>query len=389
MRDSLWYGDGTKLNLFYKDYEGGKLVVKTAFVYEVADAFNDTLLGYAIGKSENFDLQYKAFRMAVEISGHKPYEIVTDNQGAQTSKVARAFFAGITSHVSRTTSPYNPQSKTIERLFGEFQRQILGQDWRFTGGNISAKDAWKINREFVDANKESLYTYDELLAAYAEARRKWNAVNGRLAAYQASVNPETEAVSQIDMVNLFWIRTDRPSKFTADGISIQYQKRKYTYEVLTADGKPDYEWRKVNTGKEFIVKFDPMKMDMAMLFEQTATGLRYVTSAYPYLTVHRNIQEQKDGDMTLIRQNDSENKRMRVQRRIENHSLEIEYGVAPEQNGLTTPALKGISESEFETFADAVAIVTPQESPDTTDIGPFNKEMSNMDYNPLDAISRT
>lgn len=389
MRDSLWYGDGTKLNLFYKDYEGGKLVVKTAFVYEVADAFNDTLLGYAIGKSENFDLQYKAFRMAVETSGHKPYEIVTDNQGAQTSKVAQAFFASITSHVSRTTSPYNPQSKTIERLFGEFQRQILGQDWRFTGGNISAKDAWKINREFVDANKESLYTYDELLAAYAEARRKWNAVNGRLAAYQASVNPETEAVSQIDMVNLFWIRTDRPSKFTADGISIQYQKRKYTYEVLTADGKPDYEWRKVNTGKEFIVKFDPMKMDMAMLFEQTATGLRYVTSAYPYLTVHRNIQEQKDGDMTLIRQNDSENKRMRVQRRIENHSLEIEYGVAPEQNGLTTPALKGISESEFETFADAVAIVTPQESPDTTDIGPFNKEMSNMDYNPLDAISRT
>lgn len=93
--------------------------------------------------------------------------------------------------------------------------------------------------------------------------------------------------------------------------------------------------------------------------------------------------------MTLIRQNDSENKRMRVQRRIENHSLEIEYGVAPEQNGLTTPALKGISESEFETFADAVAIVTPQDSPDTTDIGPFNKEMSNMDYNPLDAISRT
>lgn len=389
MRDSLWYGDGTKLNLFYKDYEGGKPVVRTAFVYEVADAFNDTLLGYAIGKTENFDLQYRAFRMAVETSGHKPYEIVTDNQGSQTSKIAQAFFASITSRVSRTTSPYNPQSKTIERLFGEFQRSILGQDWRFTGGNISAKDAWKINREFVEANKESLYTYEELLAAYAEARRKWNAVNGRMAAYQASVNPATEAVSRIDMVNLFWIRTDRPSKFTADGISIQYQKRRYTYEVLTADGRPDYEWRKVNTGREFIVKFDPMKMDMAMLFERTATGLRYVATAYPYLTVHRNIQEQKDGDMALIRRNDSENKRMRVQRRIENHALEMEHGVAPEQNGLTTPALKGISEGEFETLADAVAVVAYPEAPDLTEIGPFNKELSNMDYNPLDAISRT
>ena len=388
MRDSLWYGDGTKLNLFYKAYEGGKLVIKTAFVYEVADAMNDTLLGYAIGKTENFDLQYRAFRMAIETSGHKPYEIVTDNQGAQTSKTAKAFFASIITHVSRTTSPYNPQSKTIERLFGEIQRQELGKDWRFTGGNISAKEAWKVNREFVDANKESLYTYEELQEAYADARREWNAMHDRMAAYQASTNPESEAVSEIDLVNLFWIRTDRPSRFTADGITIQHNKRKYTYEVLTEDGMPDYEWRKRNTGKEFIVKFDPMKMDAALLFEQTPAGLRYAATAYPYLTVHRNIQEQRDGDMALIRHNDAENKRMRILRRIENHALELEHGVAPEQNGLNTPVLKGISESEFETFADAIVIASQTEAPDTVDVGPFNKEVSNMDYNPIDAYSR-
>lgn len=388
MRDSLWYGDGTKLNLFYKAYEGGKLVIKTAFVYEVADAMNDTLLGYAIGKTENFDLQYRAFRMAIETSGHKPYEIVTDNQGAQTSKTAKAFFASIITHVSRTTSPYNPQSKTIERLFGEFQRQVLGKDWRFTGGNISAKEAWKVNREFVDANKESLYTYEELQEAYADARREWNAMHDRMAAYLASFNPESEAVSEIDLVNLFWIRTDRPSRFTADGITIQHNKRKYTYEVLTEDGMPDYEWRKRNTGKEFIVKFDPMKMDAALLFEQTPAGLRYAATAYPYLTVHRNIQEQRDGDMALIRHNDAENKRMRILRRIENHALELEHGVAPEQNGLNTPVLKGISESEFETFADAIVIASQTEAPDTVDVGPFNKEVSNMDYNPIDAYSR-
>ena len=380
MRDSLWYGDGTKLNLFYKAYEGGKLVVKTAFVYEVADAMKDVLLGYAIGKSENFDLQYRAFRMAVETSGHKPYEIVTDNQGGQTSKVAEAFFAGIVSHISRTTSPYNPQSKTIERLFGQFQQQVLNKDWRFTGGNISAKEAWKVNREFIDTNKESLYTYEELLEAYAAARQEWNTMGDRMAAYQASFNPESEAVSEIDMVNLFWVRTDRPSRFTADGITIQYRKCKYTYEVLTEDGKPDYEWRKVNTGKEFIVKFDPMKMDAALLFEQTASGLRYAATAYPYLAFHRNIQEQQEGDMALIRYNDIENKRMRVLRRIENHALELEHGVAPEQNGLKTPVLKGISESEFESLADSIVISTQTEAPDTVDVGPFNKAVSNMDY---------
>lgn len=388
MRDSLWYGDGTKLNLFYKDYENGKLVVKTAFVYEVADAMNDTLLGYAIGKSENFDLQYRAFRMAVETSGHKPYEIVTDNQGGQTSKVAQAFFSSIVSHLFRTTSPYNPQSKTIENLFGRFQSQILNKDWRFTGGNISAKEAWKVNREFVNANKESLFTYGELLDAYADARREWNAIDDRMSAYMASANPETEAVSDIDLVNLFWIRTDRPCRFTADGITIQHNKRKYTYEVLTGDGMPDYEWRKRNTGKEFIVKFDPMKMDAALLFEQTPTGLRYAATAYPYLTIHRNIQEQREGEMAFIRHNDTENKRMRVLRRIENHALELEHGVAPEQHGLSTPALKGISESEFEALADAIVITSQAEAPDTVDIGPFDKAVSNMDYDETAALGR-
>ncbi len=387
MRDSLWYGDGTKLNLFYKDYEGGKLVVKTAFVYEVADAMNDTLLGYAIGKSENFDLQYRAFRMAIETSGHKPYEIVTDNQGSQTSKLAQAFFASIC-HITRTTAPHNPQSKTIERLFGQFQEQVLRKDWRFTGANISSKGGWMIDRDFVETNKESIYTYEELQAAYATARREWNAMGDRLAAYQASVNQESEAVSDIDMINLFWIRTDRPSRFTADGITIQYQKRKYTFEVLTEDGMPDFEWRSRNTGREFIVKFDPMKMDTALLFEQTATGIRYAATAYPYLTVHRNIQEQQEGDMRLIRYNDAENKRMRVQRRIDSHALELEHCVAPEQHGLKTPTLKGITESEFETFADAIIIASQAEAPDLTDIGPFNKAVSNMDYNPIDAYNR-
>lgn len=385
MRDSLWYGDGTKLNLFYKDYEGGKLVVRTAYVYEVSDAFNDVLLGYAIGRTENFELQYRAFRMAVETSGHKPFEIVTDNQGGQTSRTAKAFFAAI-SHVFRTTAPYNPQSKTIERLFGDFQRQVLAKDWRFTGANISSKAAWKVNREFVEANKESLYTYEELLDAYAAARREWNALDGRMDAYLASVNPKAEAVSDIDLINLFWVRTDRPSRFTADGITVQYQKRKYTFEVLDEAGMPDYEWRRRNTGKEFIVKFDPMKMDTALLFEQTASGLRLAATAYPYLTVHRNIQEQDDADRALIRHTELENKRMRIRRRIEGHALELEHGVAPEQNGLATPVLKGISEADFEAFADAIlAVPAPAEK---LDAGPFTKEVSNMDYNQLEALSR-
>lgn len=120
MRDSLWYGDGTKLNLFYKAVENGKTVVRSASVYEVIDAYSETLLGYAVSDTENFDAQFRAFRMAIETAGHKPYEIVTDNQGGQRSKIAQKFFANIC-RINRPTAPYNAPSKSIESVFGRFQ----------------------------------------------------------------------------------------------------------------------------------------------------------------------------------------------------------------------------------------------------------------------------
>ena len=393
MRDSLWYGDGTKLNLFYKAVENGKTVVRSASVYEVIDAYSETLLGYAVSDTENFDAQFRAFRMAIETAGHKPYEIVTDNQGGQRSKIAQKFFANIC-RINRPTAPYNAPSKSIESVFGRFQKQVLHEDWRFTGGNITSKEAWKINREFLEANKEKLFTYEEMLEAYSVARSKWNAMKhyqtgiAHEEMYRTSVNPATERVTELDMIDLFWLTTERPSIFTADGITIQYQNRKYTYEVLTSDGTPDYAWRSENTGREFFVRFDPKSMDRALLYEQTPMGLRYETVAYPYLTVRRNIQEQQEGDMELIRYNDEANKRERVRRQIEAHTLELEHGVAPEQHGLRTPAIKGISEKENERLADTVVVVPSEQYSEPVTVGEYTKAVSNLDCDPTAIFNR-
>ena len=393
MRDSLWYGDGTKLNLYYKAVEGGKTVVRTVQVYEVIDAYSETLLGYSVSASENFDAQFAAFRMAIETSGHKPYEIVTDNQGGQRSKVAQKFFANIC-RVNRPTAPYNGPSKSIESVFGRFQKQVLHADWRFTGGNISSKEAWKVNREFLEANKASLYTYEEMLAAYAAAREQWNAMPhyrtgiAHEEMYRVSVNPMADRVTELDMIDLFYLTTERPSVFTADGITIQWRKQEYTFEPLTADGRPDYEWRREHTGREFYVRFDPQKMDRALLYSSTPLGLRYETVAYPYLAIRRNIQEQRDGDMDLIRWNDEANKRERVRRQIEAHALEMEYGVAPEQHGLRTPALKGITEREYERLADTVVVVPAEATAEPLAVGEYTKAVSNMDIDPQAIFNR-
>ncbi|MCQ5078260.1 hypothetical protein, partial [Alistipes putredinis] len=70
------------------------------------------------------------------------YEIVTDNQGGQRSKIAHKFFANIW-RINRPTAPYNAPSKSIESVFGRFHKQVLHEDWRFTGGNMTSKEAWK------------------------------------------------------------------------------------------------------------------------------------------------------------------------------------------------------------------------------------------------------
>lgn len=112
MRDALWYGDGTKLNLYYKD-EDGK--VRTTSVYEVIDAYSECLLGFCISDSEDYEAQYMSYRMAIQVSGHKPYEIVYDNQGGHKKLENQEFFKKLC-HIHRTTTPYNGASKTIENL---------------------------------------------------------------------------------------------------------------------------------------------------------------------------------------------------------------------------------------------------------------------------------
>lgn len=391
MRDSLWYSDGTKINLYYKAYDGGKLVVRTTQVYEVMDAYSETLLGFHISDSENFDSQYRAFRMAIETYRHRPYEIVNDNQGGHKKLTATGFLDRITCKISRRTAPYNPSSKTIESAFGRFQSQVLHKDWRFTGQNITAKsDESRANLEFVEANKEFLFTLPELKEAYIRARQEWNmglhptTARPRLQMYLSSHNAEAKEVNDLDMMELFWLQTAKPVEFTPNGISITVDKQKHTYEVFDSEGLPDLAFRRDNTYRKFVVMYDPLDLTHVRLFRQDATGLRYVVDAYPYACFARNIQEQKPGDMEFIRTMDRLGKEERIRRQMEAAELELEHGVAPEQHGLNRPKIKGISVKKVEKEMAAQSQKNVHE--EFVDVGLAHKYYSNV--TPLEGGSR-
>lgn len=390
-RDTLWYGDGTKLNLYYRDEEGK---IRTTMVYEVIDAYSEVLLGYYISDHENFEAQYNAYRMAIQVSGHKPFEIVHDNQGGhkrlEKEKDSKEVgFFDLICHIHRPTAPYSGQSKTIESIFGRFQSQELHKDWRFTGMNITATKAEsRPNLEFIEENKDQLFTLDELKAHYAEARRAWNAAPHpatgipRIEMYEKSENEETDVVTVHDMVDIFWIWAKRPVTFTDQGIQITIGSLKKPYEVFSAPGEPDHEWRRKNTYRKFYVKYDPNDLRSIRLYWKDNAGqLRFERVAEPYMVVHRAIQDQAEGEAEFIRREQEANIRDRIERQVIAKEIEYAYGVAPEQNGLSTPKLKGVTKEVQREIDRRTGRYS--RDPEEIQLGKATKKASLLDWNQL------
>lgn len=299
-RDALWYSDGTKLNFYAQN---GSKVVASYTVYEVMDAYSEVLLGYHISETEDHQAIYNAFKMAIKNSGHKPYEIRYDNQGGHR-KLENQSFLGKLPRVGFATQPYNGKSKTIESMFGRFQKQIMKNFWFFTGQNITAKKIdSRANMEFVLANKKALPTVEEAFEIYAQCRDEWN--NGlhhkynkpRAELYTTSTNPESRPITELDMVELFWIQSAKPITYRNDGLTITYKGDTRYFEVLTAEELPDKAFRKEHIGDKFLVKFDPEDWSHVRLYVEDPSGsIRFVAVAQPRLEVPRAMIDRNPGD---------------------------------------------------------------------------------------------
>ena len=355
MPNALWYGDGTRLNLFYRAYVDGRYQLATLNVYEVIDAASEVFLGCHISNTESFETLYEATRNALEFAGCKPYEFVTDNQGGTRRADAQQWLKGVAT-LFRTTAPHQAPAKTIEAVFGRFQAQVLHQEWFYTGGNITAKsEASRIHREFIEKNIDKLPTYSEVVELYMNGRQRWNAMphpdkkryagRSRMEVYQSRVNPEAVQLTAAMRRDLFWVTTAKPSTFTAYGIQFTVAGEKLQYEVFDNEGNPDLLWRRDNTGREFYVSYDPHDLSVVRLMTRDQYGDRFVAEARPYMKIHRALQDQTEEERSFIRQQDERNKIDRIQRDLALNELMHQEGMAPEQHGLIDPGLAALNES--------------------------------------------
>ena len=73
----------------------------------------------------------------------------------------------------------------------------------------------------------------------------------------------------------------------------------------------------------------------------------------------------------------------RVRRQLDSVALEVEFGTAPEQSGLSRPGLKGVSQKTYERLADKQAAAVYPAS-----VGQMDKALSNMTYDEVSALDR-
>ena len=100
--------------------------------------------------------------------------------------------------------------------------------------------------------------------------------------------------------------------------------------------------------------------------------------AEPYLVIHRAKQEQTKEEALFIRQQREAAEQSRVERQVEARKLEFDEGVAPEQHGLRTPDLKGMSKEMQRQIDRRVRKYRGQ--PEELGIGKVTKKISNMDW---------
>ena len=403
-RDALWYIDGTKVNLYFKfwDKDARQNKIGTPSCIYVMDAFSEVFVGHYNCERETFLTTYEALRNAFEATGFLPYELVSDNQAGFTSKAAERWRAKL-GCISHTTTPENGKSKSIESAFGRFQAQVLHQFINYTGGNITAKSSkTKIDPRVTLQNVDALPTYEEVVAANEACIKQWNSMphpkfagKSRLQVYQESVNPQAIALTDVIREKVFYIATEKPSTFRASGIEITVKGQKYVYEVFKGPQQPDYEWRRKNTGREFVVEYDPHDMSKVRLCKDDKEyGLQFDTWAEPYMTIHRAMQDQVEGERAGIMAALSANRKEIVRRDLETRALQQKFGNGYESVGYNAPLPQGVSLTEYEKLAAEITRedrMTGMEDPQVSEVLPdtvaqLQKVQSNFD--PIAALDR-
>lgn len=307
--NAYWAIDGSKLDwIHYQDNDLGmaaKLKMNPLF-----DVYSEVILGSSYSETENHVDHFTAIKAAVNFSGKRPFKLTYDNQSGHKSKRMQELYNNI---VAKHGGVHNPtkayeKSNPVEQIFNRFQQQVISLFWFSDKQSIKSRDLNNVpNMDFVKQYAHKLLDKEQLLKAWDLAVKQWNnaphpTVEGktRLEVYNGSA-PHIEEFDMLDMISTFWVEESKLITYKADGLHMRVAHKEYIFEVLDENDKIDLEFRRLNIGKKFIVRYDPETMDQyVQLLEVTADGQKVIVSHAQPKRKHQEIPVlMKEGDKEL------------------------------------------------------------------------------------------
>lgn len=313
MRDAVWCGDGTKVNLYYTTPAGTAARLN---VYAIVDAHSGYWLGWDISEeSDNMQAVQRAFRMAIIRSGYRlPFQMQYDNDSSNNyfNRLAKLHFPAM---------PNNGQSKIIERCFKNLQEQHMKYADGFTGMNITAGSLdSKVNEDYINELKKNkkLKNKQETILLQEKFLHLVNNTPGKNGKtpkekYFGSENPGTDTLTNYDWINLFWEWNEAPCTYAKEGLLWIENKEKRFYEVILGyefDYRndvvperytPDTEFPCRWIRQKFWVRFDPQNYKRIALYKEEADkSRRFVAWAVEKDRMAYAVQDYREDERTEI-----------------------------------------------------------------------------------------
>lgn len=252
-------------------------------LYVVMDAYNDYILGYAIGETVTIELVKAAYRNAMnhvmELTGgaYCWNQIVTDHWAIDQKKEGvLATFLKDQAHFTPATVKV-AQSKYIERAFGVVWHQNLKLYPNYSGYNITAKE--RISTESIEIAKKNFPSKDqapEVVENFINRMRLTvNAKTGKvrqqewIEAFEKSDKSKKHLLDTEKRLQLFGVQHTYQNKITTKGIQFNLNGSTFTYDV------PDALYLD-NLGKKVQITYDPY--DHSQVLVSDGRGLRFVAN---------------------------------------------------------------------------------------------------------------
>lgn len=285
--------DGTKLDWIH--FKKGAPFnmgadLKTDVVFDV---YSEKIIGFYCGlEHENYTQHFHALKMAVTESRKKPLLITYDNQAGHKMEEMQTLYSRlVTNGGEHYPHRAYEHGSPAEQLFARFQQQILNKAWWSDKQAITVRrEDSKPNMDFVKRHRDKLKTTDELIEIYALFVEKWNNSphpkfpnQTRNEVYQHTQTYKLDRVSELDLMQLFWITSKEPVTYRNFGFKFKIRKEEYHFEVYDADGNVDLDFRDKYTGCKFHYQYDPNLLDEYIrLYLRMPNGdTKYIADAQP------------------------------------------------------------------------------------------------------------